>query len=596
MKTFSNSIFSNCDDDLKERLANEQMKIVYRHLPGVTILPVFAAAVLAFLMQDKVPFARAWGWVIWVACVYFTLPLIWYFWYQKSSNRFFNASMWAKRYIILSLITAASWGACGVLLYVPNELFYQLFMAGMLCTAAASIMVATFSYPPGYFAGILPLLAPLTIMLFLEGQLIHYIFVGIMLMFFMMLTFFQQNMYKGFKEMIYLRFDRDNLVDELEAKNGLINAAIQKKSQFLAAASHDLKQPMQAQQLFLSELSARTNDKDTQQIITQMKSSMGSMDVLLDDLMTVSKLESGVIEFERTTFFLKPILQRLEKQFHMAVMEKGLRFRISKCAHAVYSDPVMLERILRNFVQNAVRYTKSGAILVACRCIHDQLEIQVRDSGPGVLPKDQARIFDGFIQLDNSGNKTGNGLGLAIVKQLSKLLGHDVGVRSRTGEGSTFFVRVPLRHDELFTPQLTQSQFETDILADARILVTDDDHSILSAVGLLLDRWRCDYVLASDFEQAFSSVDEDEFIPHVLIADYHLQGDTNGIQLINKLRALTNSVLPAVLITSDMSPDIIRAAHSHNCILMHKPVDSVSLYNLLCNLYRVHSENTSSSA
>lgn len=581
-------------DFLKDRVIEEQVKMVYRQLPAAIVPPVFAAIIIAFLMHDKVTALYAWGWVAWVAACYFTLPPLWHRWYKKSNTNHINASTWGRRYVVMASLTASSWGASGVLLYVPGEIFYQVFLAGMLFTAAASAMVATVSYTPGYFAGVIPLLAPITIMFFLEGELVHYIFSGLLFMIFIMLTAFQRNMHKGLSETIALRFDHERLVSELEEKNNFINKATQSKSQFLAAASHDLRQPIHAQQLFLSELSARTDDGDTQQIISQMKHSMESMSSLLDELLAISKIDSGVVKAECKTFSLEPVLHKLEKQFHMMVAEKGLRFRISKCSKMVHSDLVMLERILRNFIQNAICYTATGSVLVVCRCRHGQLEIQVRDSGPGIPEKEQAHIFEEFVQLENSDNSTGNGLGLAIVKRLSALLDHDVGLRSQVGEGTTFFVRVPLSDAKSPTVELTQQA--TNTLADAKILVADDDHSILSAMGHLLNRWECDHVLASSMEQSLSYVNNDGFIPHILIADYHLEDGINGIDLINKVRERINSSLPAVLITSDISSDIVGAAQTHNCILMYKPVDSVGLYNLLCNLYLMHSKEKPSFA
>lgn len=576
-------------DLLKEKIAREQMGMIYSHLPGAIIPPVFAAIVIAVLMHDQTSTFRAWGWVTWVAVFYFALPLLWFLWYKKTSAAQPDSSIWGHRYIVLTVLTTASWGASGVLLYVPGEIFYQVFLAGMIFTAAAAVMVATVPYTPGYFAGVLPLMLPITTMFLLEGQLVQYMFSGMLFFAFAMLTFFHRNMHKSMSETIALRFDRERLVNELEEKNDLINKAIQNKSQFLAAASHDLRQPIHAQQLFLSELNARIKDDDTLQIISQMKHSMESMDLLLDELLAVSKLDSGVIEVKHSTFSLETVLHRIEEQFRNSVMKKQLRFRISRCSHTVYSDPVMLERILRNYVQNAIRYTERGAVLVICRCKRNKLEIQIRDSGPGISLEDQGRIFKGFVQLDNTSKRSGNGLGLAIVKRLSILLDHEVGVRSSIGKGATFYVRVPLSNSEQSATQ--NIHHETKALANVRILVVDDDQSILKAMGLLLDRWNCDYVLAPDLEQSLSSINEDGFIPQILIADYHLQNEVDGIELIAQVRSQTSSQLPAVLITSDMTGDIVRIAKSQNCILMYKPVDSVSLYNLLCNLYLMHADN-----
>jgi signal transduction histidine kinase/CheY-like chemotaxis protein len=489
----------------------------------------------------------------------------------------------------MAFFTAMSWGAAGVLLYVPGSPLYQVFLGAMLFTSAASVLVTTFAYTPGYYSGIIPILLPLAVRFAAAGGALDIALSGMIILSFLMFSYFQYSLHKGLSESLSLRFEREALADELARKNMEIEKASLAKSRFLAAASHDLRQPMHAQRLFLAELDARLSNPQDKAVVSHIRESMRTMGDMLGGFLDISELDAGIVKPNSRAFHLLPILDRLHNEFAGLMAQKGLRYRVAQCRHTVNSDPALLERILRNLVHNALRYTSSGAVLIACRRSNGMLEIQIRDSGPGIPQEKQQQIFEEFTQLDNPERRRekGLGLGLAIVARLAQLLGHAVELRSRPGAGSTFLVRLPLADESL------QAQAETglsrspgDALAGLRVLVIEDDRVILTAIAMLLDRWRCNALMAADGREAVRLASDTDAGPDVIIADYRLPGEATGIEAVNRIRALSGIPIPAVLITGDTESMILHEAKMNECILVHKPLDAETLYTLLCNLCR----------
>lgn len=570
-------------------VAAEQVQMVYRHLPAAILPPIFAGALIAYLLRDRLPHAQLWLWLLWVALSYVFLPSVLCLAYRRARDPDSDPLLWGRRYALMALFTASSWGAAGILLFVPGDPLYQIFLGCVMFTGTVSVLATTFAYTPAYYAGAIPMLAPLAAGYVAAGESMHYVMAGVVVMLFIMLAYFQRSMCNSLTQSISLRHERERLIGELERKSREIEAASQAKSRFLAATSHDLRQPLHAQRLFLSELEANVRDAKNLGVISRIWRSMESMDALLGDLMDIARLDAGAVEIHKTAFQLMPLLAGIECEFAAQMAEKRLRFRVSHCRHVVYSDPMLLERILRNLVHNAVRYTPSGAVLVVCRKRDRMVEIQIRDSGPGIPAGQQSQIFEEFTQLGNSerNRNKGLGLGLAIVARLARLLGHEVEVRSRPDMGSVFAIRVPLSDQAppMASPTRAQAGVSADI-SGLRVWVVDDDPEIIQAMSLLLERWGCQARLMTDMAQVLEILPDACEYPDVVIADYRLPGSLSGLDLIGRIRDGAGERVAAVLITGDTSPTLLNQARASDCILLHKPVDAMTLHSLLCNLCR----------
>src|SRR5262245_3178836 len=328
------------------------------------------------------------------------------------------------------------------------------------------------------------------------------------------------------------------------------------KTKFLAAASHDLRQPMQALSMYASVLEQRVSDPDAARVVQGVQLSCRTLEQLFDGLLDISKIESGVMRPSMVDFPLMPLIEQVVAAERPIAAHKGLQLRVVRCSASVFSDPALLERMLKNLVTNAIRYTERGRIVVGCRRVGgDRLRLEVVDSGIGIDTHEQARIFDDYYQVAGI-NAQGLGLGLPIVKSLSELLGHNLSVRSAIGRGSTFSIELPLA-PHVAAPA-TASHPAPISLAGANIVVVDDDAEIRKSLSLLLQSWGCSAVCGGTRGDVQERLRALRLKQYALIVDYRLAEAITGMQVIEALRHECGAALPALIITGTPNLALLR--------------------------------------
>src|SRR5882672_490462 len=372
--------------------------------------------------------------------------------------------------------------------------------------------------------------------------------------------------------------------DELGRLYRQLEAANLAKSRFLAAASHDLRQPVHALNLFVAQLRTETDQAERNRVTAQIDAAVTAMNDLFNALLDISKLDAGVLAPELTTFPVAHILQRIERTFAPAAQEKGLRLRVVPSDAWVRSDLILLERILMNLVSNAIRYTDRGGVLVGCRRRSSELRIEVSDSGIGIPEDQRGNIFGEFYQLAASerDRRGGLGLGLAIVDRLCRLLDHRLELVSTLGRGSRFAVslpRVAAAHEPIEYAIAPQAM--ADPARGKLVVVIDDDALVRDAMGGLLRRWGCLVVTAESESAALAGLAGDDRRPDLIISDYRLAGGHTGIEAIQRLRNIFRAPIPAFLITGDIAPERLSEASANGFHLMHKPVGPMALRAML---------------
>lgn len=372
---------------------------------------------------------------------------------------------------------------------------------------------------------------------------------------------------------------------DLAAKKTMAERANQAKSRFFAAASHDLRQPLHALSLFVAALKTRNQQPETQTLIDNIEASTAAMELLFNALLDISRLDAGTIEAHPVHFPLQKILDDLDHQFSPLAAEKLLRLRFRPCRATLYSDPLLIERILANLIANAIRYTDDGGVLVACRRRGRMVRLSVVDTGRGIPPDQQESVFHEFVQLHNPARdrSKGLGLGLAIVSRLGRLLGHRVDLRSRPGHGSMFSIDVPCGDAALIQPPAPTTP-PGQIPGDALVLLVDDESAILRGMTELFDNWNIDLVTAhsaAEAEQWIASVGR---LPDVIVSDYRLPDDIDGIEVILQLRRRFGRDIPAIVVTGDTAPDTILRISQAGFPLLHKPLRPAKLRALLTHL------------
>ena len=362
----------------------------------------------------------------------------------------------------------------------------------------------------------------------------------------------------------------------LEAAKQLAEKSTSAKSRFLAAASHDLRQPLQSLGLYLSVLQ-RLHDTDKQQEVSvKMRNSLDTMAELLDALLDISKLDTGALVPEKQNVPLAALLERIIVDNVQQARAKGLELTNSSTSAVVHTDPVLLTRILENFVTNAIRYTERGTIRIETKVDAEKAQLSVVDTGVGIPPEALDKIFEEYYQLDNPdrNRRKGLGLGLSIVKNIALLLEHPLHVASEVGIGSRFMVELPLVSAD-FDSLASESATSTLDLSEPVVLVVDDDPIIVDATAMLLEEAGVVVHCAGSAEEALDLIQQG-LKPELVVSDFRLPG-INGVTFINRLHKLLGLEIPSILMTGDTSAEEIETAKLNNNTVMHKPVDTERL-------------------
>lgn len=358
------------------------------------------------------------------------------------------------------------------------------------------------------------------------------------------------------------------------------------KSRFFAAASHDLRQPLHALTLFVGALKEHARYPELRPLVEHIDASVSAMETLFNSLLDISRLDAGVLEVQREHFPVDRVLDRARQQFAEVAREKGLRFHVRPSPLTLYSDPVLIERILLNLVSNAIRYTHDGGVLVACRRRGSNAVLQVYDTGVGIPQDSLDLIFQEFVQLNNAARERGLGLGLAIVSRLARLLDQRVQVRSVTGRGSVFSLEVPLGSADLAAERRTPGTLTPPPLSGSLALLIDDEEAILRAMEELFDAWGIELITARNVEEAVDWLHGMGRSPDLVISDYRLPDHTDGIEVIHYLRLCFGTDLPALILTGDTAPETLTRIREAGLAVLHKPLRPARLRALIMHLMK----------
>lgn len=377
---------------------------------------------------------------------------------------------------------------------------------------------------------------------------------------------------------------------ELRAKKEEAETATLAKSRFLAAASHDLRQPIHALGMFVARLAQLPHDRETRHLIANLEASVRAMQDLLDALLDISRLDADAVRVHPQALPVAQLFEQLRGALLPVANDKGLRLRLRSTAAWVMSDPTLLHRILLNLVSNALRYTAQGGVLVGCRPSRggSHVWIEVWDSGVGIAPEHQQDIFREFYQIGNPerDRSKGLGLGLNIVDRTARLLGHSLQLCSIPGRGTRFRLEVPLAvPDDPTAAGAVAEPLSVDDMRGVRVLVVEDDRQSAQALRGLLDSWGCVVALVEGLQGALTIV-AGGFEPDLILSDYRLRAGETGLASLQRLRAALPRPTPACLMSGDTDPELIQACRDAGMPLLHKPVRPAKLRTLMRRLVK----------
>lgn len=379
---------------------------------------------------------------------------------------------------------------------------------------------------------------------------------------------------------------------QLEQAKQTAETASMAKSKVMAAASHDLRQPLQALNLFLYGLNRREHDAQSREIINQIGNSSKALDELLSTLLDISRLEADVVEPKKQHLNLGTLLNRLGDEFQHIANDQKLQFEVMASDQNTFTDPVLLENILRNLLSNAIRHTHSGKVTLSCQEVDGQLRVEIRDTGPGISPEHLEHIFQEFYQIENPerDRRKGLGLGLSIVRKTSELLGLDVHVDTVLGKGTAFSLDLPKANDapKAQATEIIQSE-TTPLPHNAYILVIEDDADVRDGLITLLESWgftvlgvpclgRNDPKQCKACLRCEPLFEVDAAIPDLILADYNLLGGLTGIHAVEVLHNLFQTDIPSVMLTGNTSTEVLQEVQAQGFPVLHKPINGEQLF------------------
>lgn len=384
--------------------------------------------------------------------------------------------------------------------------------------------------------------------------------------------------------------ERRRVAEALRIAKRQAEMANRGKSRFLAAASHDLRQPLQTLILLQGILAGRTQAKQDRELLDRIGETIGAMSGMLNALLDINQIEAGVIATNLSRFPINDLLSRMRDEFSYHAQARGLRLRVVPCSVQVFSDRRLLEQMVRNLLSNALKYTRRGKVLLGCRRRADGISVEIWDTGIGVPETEQQAIFEEHHQIPQADGKPGNGLGLglSIVRRLSELLNHAVRVRSVPGKGSVFAIDILFDAQAATAPALpVPDSLEKDIVIPGNILVVEDDPEVGDLLGMVLREAGHRVLLAVDAGSAQRQLAAAGFRPDLLLVDFNLPGGTNGLDLLTSLRRDLHRAVPGLLLTADISTETLRAIALRNELQLHKPVNPATLLRTVQRLLAV---------
>jgi signal transduction histidine kinase len=555
---------------------------LYRQSPPILFGNIAVVSLTVFLLWHEVLQRDL---LAWAAAIYvltgMRIVMVWRD-RRASEHPVATAIRRVRRYMFFSAMSGCLWGSMGILFFAPDNTVVTVLICIVLAGMTGGSVASLSSWWPTYLGFALPTVLPFAIRSFVYGTPLFSVLGFLSLFLLEVNVAFSRTLQRTVRDAVLLRFENVGLIRQLTEEKERAEVANRSKSQFLAAASHDLRQPAHALGLYIATLRAMAAAPTIERaalndIAERLQTALKGMCQLLTVLLDISRLDAGVIEVEPRCFPLQQELDALENQFLSAASSKGLTLRIRPTAIWLNTDAVLLRNILTNLVSNAVRYTSHGGVLVACRHRDAHLEIQVFDTGIGIASDQLTSIFREFYQVGNAARdrEQGPGLGLAIVQRTATLLGANVRVRSRPGRGSFFSLTLPVAQDIRPSGTGTQAQ-QAPVVSDGRkktILVVDDDRDVLGSMQTLLGAWGHTVFAAQSLEQAILAAGSHGSLLELVVTDYRLARHVTGFDVIRAVSDSIGRAIPAIIVTGDTSTEGINAASSSGYRVVHKPLD-----------------------
>ena len=584
-------------DEIDAQVRLQQVRLLYSQLPTSTGGTMVGALLLAVVMWDIAPTNSIAGWF---ACM--AANQGWRYWlylrWRRTGIELADIDRAANYWALGSLLSGCLWGLATLLFFIPDSPVYQAFLFVLIFAVTSAAVLLIGVHLPSFYVFVLPALVPIVVRNVIEGEPAHLTLAFIVGVATIALLTFGRNYNRVLVASLRNRFENEALARKLATQNIELERAKEaaerarndaeianrSKTQFFAAAGHDLRQPLHAMGLFAAALTEKVRDPEVLHVVNSINASVDALEGLFNELLDISKIDSGVLKANPTHFELGAMLDRLRMDFEPEAFERGLALRIVPTTVYLFSDPVLVERILRNLVSNAIRYTKAGGVLLGTRRRGKDVSLEVWDTGIGIPLEQQDRVFEEFYQLANPerNSKKGLGLGLSIVKRLVHLLSAQVDLRSVPARGSVFKVRLPLGVRPVADPtRKKKAAAAPGDLSGRVIVVVEDEAAVLEGMRVLLEGWGAEVIAGASIRETMAEVEPLARTPDLIVADYGLRDGNVGTQAIAALRERFKARIPAIIVSGSTTPAHIDEAKAMDAHLLLKPVMPAKLRTLI---------------
>ena len=573
---------------MQATLRQEQIKMLYSYWPSIvygSFCIVIIVSIILWPIADKTMLV---GWVV--------VNLILIAFRRNDLKQYANATVEhqdanhgqaASIFRLYSLANGILWGLVPVLFFHTDIEYFSLILVIHGGYVAAS-MAATAGYDQrSFYAFLVP-----STTLFILGTLLNggkpYWPHALLLSFYpFVITGFALKFNRSMREQLELRIENAELMANLREQRDRAEQAMLAKNRFLAAASHDLRQPVHALGLFVGSLEPHLNASEPRKIIAKIKQTNAALSSLFHGLLDISKLDANVVENAPQHIKLDGIFEEVLSEYIELARQKSIQLDVElPSTHTVYVDPALFGRIIRNLFGNAVNHTDNGSVRLSVKPASSEYwSVQVIDTGKGIPENELENIFSEYHQLENPerDRQKGLGLGLAIVRRLCLLMNLQLKVESTLASGSTFTLLVPAGDSEKIKQVEKSSYDENNHIGCKNVIVIDDETDILKGMEIVLNSWGCVTTIADSGNAAMSALDVNE-PPEIIIADFRLRNNESGLDVIQAIRDEFNTEIPAVLITGDTAPERLQQAAEASVQVLHKPVKPEELKSILGQL------------
>jgi len=576
---------------LVQRARRDQVAQLYANWHRTSLSMVLGAAILCTVMWG---YASAAFMAMWCGLIVANQAWRWCLvraWRTQRPGADATAR-WGRYWALGSTLAGALWGMAAVAMY-PASPPHQALLIVCLFGVVLGGLNLTAIYPPSLYGFALAALAPLIARVAWDADQVHVFLALVMTVVLAFVLAFGHQLNRVLTEALAMRYENIDLIADLKAQSRVADearaaaeAANRMKSQFLAAASHDLRQPLHALGLYIAALAGRARDETWQPLLRSIQSTVDVLEAQFAQLLDLSRLEAHAITPQPGRVALGPLFARMVAEYTPVAVARGLALRTAPTRLVVESDPGALERILRNLLTNALRHTNRGGVLLGARRVGTKVALDVVDTGVGIAAEHQSRVFEEFYQVPSTGpggSPAGMGLGLAIVRRLAALLDHPLQLSSRPGHGSRFRILAPrLPPTRRLVGPLRRSHAAVaapthPTLDGACVLVIDDDATVIDAMRALFGTWGATVGGGDNAAEALTWLGTTGRYPDLVVADLKLAGNRRGLDEVGCLRDELGLAIPALIVSGDTSDAAAREVRAAGLALLPKPVVPVAL-------------------